>query len=58
MAYSKLLEEAQTQNFVLDFGNEDAWCAVNLEREDVASLLRYPVSILIHWLFGYYGDCG
>lgn len=48
MAYSKLLGEAQTQNFVLDFGNEDAWCAVNLEKEDIASLLRSPVSIFIH----------
>jgi len=45
LTYLHLLEDAHTRNFVLDFGNEDAWCAVNLEREDIASLLRSPVSI-------------
>jgi len=43
--YLHLLEGAHTRNFVLDFGNEDAWCAVNLERDDIASLLRSPVSV-------------
>lgn len=42
--YLRLLQEESTQNFVLDFGNEDAWCAVNLETEDVATLLGAPVS--------------
>ncbi|KAL4816380.1 hypothetical protein BDW67DRAFT_162205 [Aspergillus spinulosporus] len=36
-----LLRNVQTQNFVLDFGNEDAWCAVNLEQQDVTALLTY-----------------
>lgn len=44
-AYLQLLENAQTQNFVLDFGNEDAWCAVNLEGDDIASLIRSSVSV-------------
>ena len=43
------LGSLQTQNFVLDFGNEDAWCGVNLEREDIASLLRSPVCVVV-WL--------
>ncbi|KAE8145999.1 ADP-ribosylation factor [Aspergillus avenaceus] len=34
------LQDAQTRNFVLDFGNDDAWCAVNLGQDDIASLLR------------------
>jgi hypothetical protein len=38
-----LLRDVQTQNFVLDFGNEDAWCAVNLEQQDVTALLTYDV---------------
>lgn len=42
--YLHLLEDAHTHNFVLDFGNEDAWCAVDLERDDIASLLCSPVS--------------
>ncbi|KAL4989283.1 hypothetical protein BDW68DRAFT_156950 [Aspergillus falconensis] len=36
-----LLRDVQTQNFVLDFGNEDAWCAVNLEQQDLTALLTY-----------------
>ncbi|EYE95407.1 uncharacterized protein EURHEDRAFT_412225 [Aspergillus ruber CBS 135680] len=40
--YLHLLEDAHTHNFVLDFGNEDAWCAVDLERDDIASLLCSP----------------
>ncbi|KAL2820760.1 hypothetical protein BJX63DRAFT_283464 [Aspergillus granulosus] len=36
-----LLRDARTRNFVLDFGNEDAWCAVNLEQEDVTALLTH-----------------
>lgn len=42
--YLCLLQDARTQNFVLDFGDEDAWCATNLEKEDIESLLRTPVS--------------
>ncbi|KAL4791733.1 hypothetical protein BDV19DRAFT_392802 [Aspergillus venezuelensis] len=37
--YLTLLKDVQTRNFVLDFGNEDAWCAVDLERGDLMELL-------------------
>ncbi|RAH72805.1 uncharacterized protein BO66DRAFT_317022 [Aspergillus aculeatinus CBS 121060] len=40
--YRALLQDPQARNFVLDFGNEDAWCAVNLDQEEVALLLRKP----------------
>ncbi|KAH8426045.1 uncharacterized protein LDX57_003785 [Aspergillus melleus] len=40
--YLAHLQSPQTQNFVLDFGNDDAWCAVNLSHDDIASLLRKP----------------
>ncbi|OJJ63566.1 hypothetical protein ASPSYDRAFT_141021 [Aspergillus sydowii CBS 593.65] len=36
-----LLRDAQTRNFVLDFGNEDAWCAVDLETQDLTALLTH-----------------
>ncbi|KAE8134501.1 ADP-ribosylation factor [Aspergillus pseudotamarii] len=39
-AYLGYLQDAQTRNFMLDFGNDDAWCAVDLEEEDIATLLR------------------
>ncbi|PYH95975.1 ADP-ribosylation factor [Aspergillus ellipticus CBS 707.79] len=41
-SYLALLKEPQTRNFVLDFGNDDAWSAVNLDQEDFALLLRKP----------------
>ncbi|GIC91938.1 uncharacterized protein Aud_008393 [Aspergillus udagawae] len=41
-AYNRRLRDAQTQNFVLDFGNDDAWCAMNLSQEDFGLLLRKP----------------
>jgi hypothetical protein len=37
------LRDAQTRSFVLDFGNEDAWCAVDLEQEDLTALLTHSV---------------
>ncbi|PYI19394.1 hypothetical protein BO86DRAFT_328078 [Aspergillus japonicus CBS 114.51] len=40
--YRTLLQDPQARNFVLDFGNEDAWCAVNLDKEEIALLLRKP----------------
>jgi hypothetical protein len=43
-AYNRRLRDAQTRNFVLDFGNDDAWCAMNLRQEDFGLLLRKPVS--------------
>ncbi|QRD93777.1 hypothetical protein F9C07_2204913 [Aspergillus flavus] len=39
-AYLGYLQDVQTRNFMLDFGNDDAWCAVDLEEEDIATLLR------------------
>ncbi|KAL4934722.1 uncharacterized protein BDV17DRAFT_13333 [Aspergillus undulatus] len=39
--YSALLKDVETRNFVLDFGNEDAWCAVDLEKEDITTLLTH-----------------
>ncbi|KAL3470610.1 hypothetical protein BJX99DRAFT_264081 [Aspergillus californicus] len=39
--YMALLRDAQTRNFVLDFGNEDAWCAANLEQKDLTVLLTH-----------------
>ncbi|PWY89725.1 hypothetical protein BO70DRAFT_384793 [Aspergillus heteromorphus CBS 117.55] len=41
-SYLALLKDPQTRNFVLDFGNDDAWSAVNLNHEDFALLLRKP----------------
>ncbi|KAJ6164016.1 hypothetical protein N7470_002688 [Penicillium chermesinum] len=37
--YMKRLGEPDTRNFVLDFGNEDAFCATNLTTNDFQSLL-------------------
>ncbi|KAL6231405.1 hypothetical protein BDW75DRAFT_220298 [Aspergillus navahoensis] len=47
-----LLRDAQTQNFVLDFGNKDAWCAVNLEQQDLTALLTYnkPLCFGTRWI--------
>ncbi|KAL4866466.1 hypothetical protein BDV12DRAFT_172845 [Aspergillus spectabilis] len=39
--YLALLRDVRTRNFVLDFGNEDAWCAVNLEQQDLTALLTH-----------------
>ncbi|KAI9372478.1 hypothetical protein BJX61DRAFT_442380 [Aspergillus egyptiacus] len=39
--YMAMLRDAQTRNFVLDFGNEDAWCAVDLEQSDLTALLTH-----------------
>ncbi|KAJ5135320.1 uncharacterized protein N7515_004598 [Penicillium bovifimosum] len=36
------LQDPLTQNFVLDFGNEDAWCASDLTTYEMKSLLRKP----------------
>lgn len=39
--YLRLLQKYDTKNFVLDFGNDDAWCAINLEEDDFTPLLKY-----------------
>ncbi|KAL2828493.1 hypothetical protein BDW59DRAFT_143197 [Aspergillus cavernicola] len=47
-----VLRDAQTRNFVLDFGNEDAWCAVNLEQKDLTTLLTHnkPRCLGTRWI--------
>lgn len=40
----RLMNEA-SRNFVVDFGDEDAWCAFNLESNDFSTLLNAPVSL-------------
>ncbi|KAF9889704.1 hypothetical protein FE257_007010 [Aspergillus nanangensis] len=40
--YIRDLQSIHTQNFVLEFGNEDAWCALNLDQDDMTHLLRRP----------------
>ncbi|KAJ5797329.1 uncharacterized protein N7503_006625 [Penicillium pulvis] len=42
--YMRLLKEPDTQNFVLDFGNEDAYCATDLVTDDFKALLSQPRS--------------
>lgn len=44
-SYLHRLQDMSTRNFVLDFGNEDAYCALNLEESDLALLLRRPVCL-------------
>jgi hypothetical protein len=41
--YMKRLSDPLTKNFVLDFGNEDAFCATDLETVEFQLLLRKPV---------------
>lgn len=41
--YLRRLELPATRNFVLDFGNEDAWCATDLRRDELTLLLSRPV---------------
>lgn len=41
--YEKRLKHPLTENFVLDFGNEDAWCATNLRKDELTLLLSRSV---------------
>ncbi|KAH8697412.1 hypothetical protein BGW36DRAFT_167682 [Talaromyces proteolyticus] len=38
----KLLVNPATRNFVLDFGNEDAWCAGDLDENEFTALINEP----------------
>lgn len=38
-----LLDDPHTRNFVLDFGNEDAFCATDLSASEFKTLLGKPV---------------
>lgn len=38
--YLKHLRIAETRNFVLDFGRDDAWCAIDLDDQDIRALLN------------------
>lgn len=40
----RCLEDPLTRNFVLDFGNEEAWCASDLGTNELKLLLSKPVS--------------
>lgn len=39
------LQDPLTQNFVLDFGNDEAWCASDLDTNELKRLLSKPVSL-------------
>lgn len=41
--YQRQLLSLDTNNFVLDFGNNDAWCAMNLDQDDLSALMRTTV---------------
>lgn len=43
--YLTLLQNVGTVNFALDFGNDDAWCALNLGEGDIALLLGRAVCL-------------
>jgi hypothetical protein len=45
--YQKLLMNADTKNFVLDFGDDDAWCAVNLDQDEFGALSEETVRLLL-----------
>lgn len=50
--YMRLLQDAETTNFVLDFGDQEAWSALDLEDVDFARLLERPVCInLTHYIY-------
>ena len=44
--YMRRLDDPLTCNFVLDFGNEDAFCATNLHQDEFKALLVKPVRSL------------
>ncbi len=46
------LQDPLTHNFVLDFGNEEAWCASDLGTNELKLLLSKPVSHF-HIQFGW-----
>jgi hypothetical protein len=42
-SYQRQLLSPDTNNFVLDFGNNDAWCAMNLDQDDLSALMKTAV---------------
>lgn len=42
-AAKSYLNSPSTRNFVVDFGEKEAWCAPNLEKEDLVALLKTEV---------------
>lgn len=48
-----LIDET-TQNFLVDFGNDEAHAAFDLDEEDFAALLSSPVCYLFTYLFSFY----
>lgn len=43
----RLLGDAKTTNFVLDFGDDCAWCAVNLDSGEFGRLLGRGVCLFL-----------
>lgn len=41
--FDERLRRPESQNFVLDFGDDAAWCAFDLSVDAVSKLLRCPV---------------
>lgn len=46
--YMKRLRNPSTNNFVLDFGNEDAFCATDMRLEDFKTLFSKKVGASVH----------
>jgi hypothetical protein len=54
--YQKLLVNADTKNFVLDFGDDDAWCAVNLDQDEFGALSGETVRLFFFFFLGLVTD--
>jgi hypothetical protein len=44
-AFYQNLERPQTRNFVLDFGGESCWAALDVDSEDLLAVLKRPVRL-------------
>ena len=42
--FNSAISSVKSRNFVLDFGDFDAYCAIDLEASDYHKLLKAPVS--------------
>lgn len=43
--FSNAVSNARSRNFVIDFGDREAWCGFDLDVPEFRSLLRSPVAI-------------
>lgn len=48
--FNAAVTSATSRNFLLDFGDEEAWCAFNLEAMHYSKLLTNTVSSVAQWL--------